>query len=189
MIMVAAWFIILTVDPTELELKLLDLLIVRRFWIQLLFGGMIALNCTFSLWLENLFLGITAWGYYNIFKERKGRMDTKHNLETKKGSNVFICLPVLSNYCTSTDSRFLACLDKYKLSWGPPQKGTIVCTINFSNIQSESSCLLKYLHLTTKEHPDTTALRMPGFYIIRPLWPTAAIYYVLTLVQELCRRL
>ena len=58
--MVAAWFIILTVDPTELELKLLDLLIVREFWIQLLFGGMIAQNCTFSLWLENLILGITA---------------------------------------------------------------------------------------------------------------------------------
>lgn len=63
---------------------------------------------------------------------------------------LFICLPVLSKYCTSTDSRFLECLDKYKLSWGPPQKVTIVCTIKFSNLWYESSCLLKYLHLTTK---------------------------------------
>lgn len=58
--MVAAWFIILTVDPTELELKLLGQQIIGKFWIQLLFGGMIDLNCTFSLWLENLILGITA---------------------------------------------------------------------------------------------------------------------------------
>lgn len=61
-------------------------------------------------------------GYYNIFQRRKGTKDAKHNLETKKGSNVFICLPVLSKYCTSTDSRFLECLDKYKLSWGPTQR-------------------------------------------------------------------
>lgn len=58
--MVAAWFIILTVDPTELELKLLGQQIIGKFWIQLLFGGMIDLNYTFSLWLENLILGITA---------------------------------------------------------------------------------------------------------------------------------